>query len=476
MHEAAGNQNIIVKGLQDVESRLLGNSQELRQHLAEIIGDDDNDKVNAQVAQLSSRVSPALQQAQTEPSHHDALYVSRFDSVGLFQSALSKVFSDIPDLQGYGDKNPAWVTTLMEELLYRTQTFFERVHQDVRGQKKFLWSALVTELMRMPTADFRAPFPSGVPVSQPLPENVPIVLLGDWGGDNDAAKKIADVVRLHRASISIHLGDIYYGGTKEECETFLRLWPLREDVEGGASQPRLGFSWALNGNHEMYSGGEHYFNLVLKTFKQPQSFFCLENEHWRLIGLDTAYANGSMKPSSPDDPIAAQWNWLLDLLRDKSGRANILLTHHQPVSAHAAEWNDSKKLREEVDEILAMDGIGRHAIFGWFFGHEHRCAHYRDTVTPYNARLIGNGCIPHVVQHEKEADPGCTPVDFFNKLETHPGSTVAVSSFAKLNFSGPELVIDYCDENNVSWGTELWNSTKGRLNGVKFIEYDDIAQ
>jgi hypothetical protein len=80
------------------------------------------------------------------------------------------------------------------------------------------------------------------------------------------------------------------------------------------------------------------------------------------------------------------------------------------------------------------------------------------------------------VQHEKEADPGCTPVDFFNKLETHPGSTVAVSSFAKLNFSGPELVIDYCDENNVSWGTELWNSTKGRLNGVKFIEYDDIAQ
>jgi hypothetical protein len=48
------------------------------------------------------------------------------------------------------------------------------------------------------------------------------------------------------------------------------------------------------------------------------------------------------------------------------------------------------------------------------FGHEHRCALYRDTATEFSARLIGNGCIPHEVQTEKEADPGCTPVDYFN--------------------------------------------------------------
>ena len=476
MHEAAGRQDVVISGLQDVNSRLLANSQELRQHIAEIAGTDDVDTINDKIAQLSGRVSPALDQARAEVSRGDAHYVSRFDSVGLFQSALSKIFCDIPDLQGYGDKNPAWAITLLEELLYKTKAFFDRVHQDVRGKKQTLWSALVSELVQLPRSDYKAPFPSGVPTSQPLPDDVTVVLLGDWGGDNDAAKKIADVVRHHQASVGIHLGDIYYGGTKLECETFLGLWPLREDAEDSNSPPRRGSSWGLNGNHEMYSGGQYYFDAVLTAFNQPQSFFCLENEHWRLIGLDTAYANGSLKPSSLADPITAQWNWLLNLLRSRDARANILLTHHQPVSAHAPEWNDSKNLREEVSEILATEGIGSDAIFGWFFGHEHRCALYRDTTTSYNARLIGNGCIPHLVQREKAADEGCTPVDFFNKQETHPDSTVAVSSFAKLTFTGPELVIDYIDEDNRTWGTEMWSSVKGRLNGIKFTEYDGIKQ
>jgi hypothetical protein len=61
----------------------------------------------------------------------------------------------------------------------------------------------------------------------------------------------------------------------------------------------------------MYSGGEAYFNVVLKAFGQPQPFFCLENEHWRLIGLDTAYAAGRLKPESDDGPITPQWNWLI---------------------------------------------------------------------------------------------------------------------------------------------------------------------
>ena len=123
-----------------------------------------------------------------------------------------------------------------------------------------------------------------------------------------------------------------------------------------------------------------------------------------------------------------------------------------------------------------MDGIDREAIFGWFFGHEHRCAAYDDGSTGYNARLIGNGCIPHQVQTEKAADPGCTPVAFFNKRETGPGSNRAVSSFAELRFGGTELLITYCDEDNLVWGTELWDATKGRLGGPRFVEYDGLTQ
>jgi 3',5'-cyclic AMP phosphodiesterase CpdA len=186
---------------------------------------------------------------------------------------------------------------------------------------------------------------------QVLPDNAVVALLADWGGDNDAAKTIAAIVRRQKPDIAVHLGDIYYGGTKLECEIFLDMWPLREDINDPKSQIQKKGSFALNGNHEMYSGGEYYFNTVLPAFGQPQPFFCLENQYWRILGLDTAYAGGRLKPQSEQDPIAGQWNWLFERLRS-SKKANILLTHHQPVSAHHQEWMDSTSLRNDATELL----------------------------------------------------------------------------------------------------------------------------
>ena len=51
---------------------------------------------------------------------------------------------------------------------------------------------------------------------------------------------------------------------------------------------------ALNGNHEMYSGGFGYFKLILPAFEQDSSYFALQNEHWLLVGLDTAYVDHDM--------------------------------------------------------------------------------------------------------------------------------------------------------------------------------------
>jgi hypothetical protein len=168
-----------------------------------------------------------------------------------------------------------------------------------------------------------------------------------------------------------------------------------------------------------------------------------------------------------------QWNWLIETLR-KDKKATVFLTHHQPVSAHQAEWNDSRPLRADIAELLQVEGIGDDAIFGWFFGHEHRCASYTDTAQKFNARLIGNGCIPHEVQTEKAADPGCDAVDFFNKKETAPGTNTAASSFVKLSFEGAEVLIEYVNEDFGTWGVEVWNATKGRLGGSKFAEYDGL--
>ena len=66
-------------------------------------------------------------------------------------------------------------------------------------------------------------------------------------------------------------------------------------------------------------------------------------------------------------------------------------------------------------------------------------------------------------------------MEFFNKKETFPGSNTAVSSFAELRFAGPDLIINYCNQDNTVWGTERWDA-KGRLGGDKFTEYDGRTQ
>ncbi len=269
------------------------------------------------------------------------------------------------------------------------------------------------------------------------------------------------------------MGDIYYGGAKRECEVFLQLWPFQTNVSYPSIGVPAGTSYALNGNHEMYTGGESFFNVVLPAFHQPLPYFCLENDDWRLIGLDTAYDGGRLKATDQSPGIAAQWEWLVSLLKKKDGKANIILTHHQPVSAYAQEFSESQGLRDDIKALLSTEGVGEDAIFGWFFGHEHRCAIYDDDQTQFNARLIGSGCIPHEVQTETQSDPGCTPAHFFNARGEN-GTGDAISMYAELRFFGPALVVVYTDEDGMCWGSETWYKSRGRKNGSGFIEADGL--
>jgi hypothetical protein len=472
MHSLVNQHRFIRSSLDTLVQNLNEGSPEVRNAVVDAIGTTDPNLIEAERLRLASHFTSIRDAAASEQSHRDVDYVSRFNLVGLYQSVLSKVFSGIPSLQGYGDRNPIWIVTLIEQGVYALGGFFKQVHEDVEGRKEPLISSILREWKNLRFE--RAIYPAGTPQVVKLPPKATVALLADWGGDNPAARHVASVVRRQQSNLAIHLGDIYYGGVKTECETFLQLWPFQTNSRYPELGVPRGTSYALNGNHEMYSGGEAYFNVVLKAFGQPQPFFCLETNYWRIIGLDTAYAGGRLKPSAPDDPIGTQWNWLVGILRNSGQKKNIFLTHHQPVSAHKNEFQDSVRLRKDIADLLATEGIAADAIFGWFFGHEHRCALYRDTETAFNARLIGNGCIPHEVQGEKEADPGCTPVDYFNKRQTAPDSGAAVSTFAKLTFlePGPELLIEYIDEDYEVWGSEVWDAGKGRLGGGKFQETD----
>ncbi len=472
MHPVVNQQEFVKSSLNQLVKHLNEDSEDVRSAIAAAIGSQYPPAVATERANLASQFGSIRDTAAREPSHGDVDYVSRFTFVGLYQSILAKVFNRIPALQGYGDANPVWVVTLIEEGVYRLGTFFKGVYTDVHGQKEPLLQSILKEWKSLKFE--KAPYPPGVPEPIQLPPNAKVALLADWGGDNPAARHIASVAKKQTPNIAIHLGDIYYGGIASECETFLQLWPFQTNIQHPEIGVPPGSSFALNGNHEMYSGGEAYFDLVLRAFGQPQPFFCLENKYWRLIGLDTAYNGGTLKPNGANDPMTSQWNWLIGFLRKNDGKKNILLTHHQPVSAHAAEFHDSQPLRDDFAALLATEGVSTDSIFGWFFGHEHRCALYKDSETQFNARLIGNGCIPHQVQTENEADAGCTPFEKVNRRQTDPNSGAATSMFVMLLFSdtSPQLLIEYVDEDYEVWGSELWDAAKGRLEGVQFSETD----
>ena len=134
MHEAAGNKAIVVQCLSHVIERVSAQSPKLSGAISHGSGSPEADEIERQRSLLSARLREATANLQAEPSHSDAHYVSRFSGVGIFQSAMSVIFADLPDLQGYGDRNPIWVTTVIEEITHKVKAFFERVHEDRPGR------------------------------------------------------------------------------------------------------------------------------------------------------------------------------------------------------------------------------------------------------------------------------------------------------------------------------------------------------
>ncbi len=155
-----------------------------------------------------------------------------------------------------------------------------------------------------------------------LPATCKIILISDWGANNDHAANVRDRIAAEIQATSVpvflvHLGDIYYSGTRSECLTFLRNWPLRD-----ANGPIKGRSFSLNGNHEMYSGGDGYFNVVLPAFGQRASYFVLRSPKWDFYGLDTAYVGGCFH--TPEDTrLDAQWKWLQNQMDGSVDRKHV---------------------------------------------------------------------------------------------------------------------------------------------------------
>lgn len=199
-----------------------------------------------------------------------------------------------------------------------------------------------------------------------------IAVISDWGTNLYGAPVSAKSISADgRWEMVLHLGDIYYSGTKSETtKRFLDVWPK---AAGKVSR-------ALNGNHEMYSGGYAYFDEVLPAFAQASSYFAVQNAHWLLVGLDTAHTDQTTD--------AEQVAWLERIVAARGARKVVLFSHHQPFSA----IDHVKPLLRTAIGVL----LGQGKITAWYWGHEHNCVIFdKHPEWGLLGRCVGHGGIPH---------------------------------------------------------------------------------
>lgn len=305
-----------------------------------------------------------------------------------------------------------------------------------------------------------------------FPDECCIALAADWGTGTRSAYKVRDRILAKNPNVTIHLGDVYYAGKPEEfAEYFLGPddWPRGRGVATGTSLP----TYALNGNHEMYSGGKGYFDAI-RGLGQVASYFSLENKFWRIIAIDSGYYSKLF----PFFELLPWWirvhratrDWLRNVVLSTGDRRPIiLLSHHQWFSAFEAEY---KRLGS---------GLGRDSRYLlWFWGHEHRFAAYGAHARTKNgprvrARCIGHGGMP--IEGIGQAPKRNRNLVLYDKRKAREvdGTAIGHCGFAVLTFEGPALVVSYEDEDGVLLLRERWSFADGEVTGeVVECNYDAL--
>ena len=214
-----------------------------------------------------------------------------------------------------------------------------------------------------------------------LPPNARIAIVGDWGTGQDTAKTVLAQIARKNPDVVIHMGDVYYSGTDFEMQNyFYDIWSQAFDLSKV-------ITYTLAGNHDMFSGGAAYYKLI-DQLGQPASYFCLRNDDWQFVAMDTGLHDDDplgKKPTYLEDTEVA---WVADKIQNAGGRRTVLLSHHQLFSANEGICGQSvnPQLNQQLSALLPDAAL-------WLWGHEHNLAIYQKYLGVL-ARLIGHGAFP----------------------------------------------------------------------------------
>lgn len=210
-----------------------------------------------------------------------------------------------------------------------------------------------------------------------MPDKCTVAVVGDWGTGTPEALKVMRGIATFNPDIFIHLGDVYYSGTKSEMQRRF-LDPLKATLGQSARV------FSLCGNHDVYSGGEGYY-WMLDQIGQGSSHFTLESSNVQFLAVDTGHSD--YDPLSQGGIISIH-DAEAELVRSQiDDKKTIVLSHHQPFSAFS-----------RTDTLLIEQlGIRMEA---WLGAHEHRFAAYNSFRGVERYRCLGAGAVPELVTHD----------------------------------------------------------------------------
>ncbi len=331
------------------------------------------------------RVQETVQAAASDVSRND---VQRAHLVAAFNNAMGKLREEHKGSGILSSSENALASRLQSYLVERALAENPGAAVQLRGEVlevKFdnldVFGWLPTGLRVLFKVNSHAWIPPA-PVAVSVDDQVRIALFSDWGSGLYGAPKIRESIEKDEKGFQIvmHLGDTYYSGTKKEIqERLIDAFP-----RFGSTVLRR----TLNGNHEMYSGGEGYFDKALSFLDQPSSCFAYQNSNWLLIGLDTAYIDHNLDEKDKNGANRTnQVEWLKKVISDAGPeRKVILFSHHQPFSQ--LDHQGPKIVAAMGDELLQR-------IHAWYWGHEHRCVIYSTHRRfGFRGRCIGHGGFP----------------------------------------------------------------------------------
>ncbi|PWV50594.1 metallophosphoesterase [Chitinophaga sp. S165] len=299
-----------------------------------------------------------------------------------------------------------------------------------------------------------------------LPSDARVAIIGDWGtGLADAQALLVDILQTHNPHAIIHLGDIYYSGTPEECiNNFSAIIKNAFDIAGIPPVP----VFTIPGNHDYYSLGWGYYSMVYDLNNeigtgtaafQPASYFCLRTEDggWQFLGMDTGY-NDSNPADQIDSFYAGPWlqpnelEWHQDKLNNFGG-ATILLSHHQLFSSNAkinGALSDYSALPEQNVYLYQAFQPYFSKIAAWIWGHEHNFVMFEDNLLGLSkGRLVGCSAFEELTSSDPYA---VNYPDIKNFIDPETGNTIELSTNADLNgvtyYNHAYAIIDFSGRTN----------------------------